>query len=140
MAQITPSTLTLASLQEVTHTHMRIGEYSIRQSLYGASLENGNFDDSLEHLCPLDNERHHVIPTSDLGTLKKLPLEFLDLISIETTLRTLTDFRRVNKRAMQVVDSVRVYQSILKQSPGSICAMLSTGLHSVYHAERFTQQ
>ena len=76
---------------------------------------------------PLDNWRHHVDPTADIGLLSGLPVEVLDKILIQLTLRTLTDFRRVNQRAMQLVDAVSEYQTVLKHSPDALRAILATG-------------
>lgn len=47
------------------------------------------------------------------------------MILIQIDLRTLTDFRRVNSRAMQVVDSIMEYQLIIKHSPAALRGLLS---------------
>jgi hypothetical protein len=70
------------------------------------------------------------IPKNDLGTLDTLPLELLSLILVQIDLRSLTDFRRINNRAMQVVDSVLEYRLIQQHTPNSIRGILSVELGS----------
>lgn len=93
-------------------------------------------DNNLEQACPLDNGRHVIDQDHDLGVLEKLPLELLHSILVGIDIRSLTDFRRVNKRAMQVVDSISAYQSILRHSPASIRGILSTGIGSHISCQR----
>lgn len=66
-------------------------------------------DQDLEQSCPLDNGKHQSRLKHDLGDLDALPVEITGNILIQIDLRTLTDFRRVNNRAMQVVDSILEY-------------------------------
>lgn len=47
-------------------------------------------------------------------------MELLSEIILLIDLRCLTDFRRDNQRAMQVVDSISQYRTILAHSPGSL--------------------
>jgi hypothetical protein len=62
-------------------------------------------DNSLEDKCPLDNDKHYINPQYHLGVLDKLPLELLCNTLLKTDIRSLTDFRCVNARAMEVVNS-----------------------------------
>lgn len=87
-------------------------------------------DNGLEYTCPLDNGKYAVVPQCSLGALDNLPLEALCNILVEVDIRSLSDFRRVNKRAMQVVDSVLEYQQVLKNCPTLLRGFLSTGLGS----------
>ena len=87
------------------------------------------FDDNITNItCPLDNGKHLGRARHGLGVLDRLPVELQSVILIQSDLRTLTDFRRVNRRAMEVVDSLPEYQSILQHSPASLRAVLSTEL------------
>lgn len=95
------------------------------------NLRDFTLDDrDLERTCPLDNGRHTIIVSHDLGTLDALPLELLRLILVRTDLRSLTNFRRINNRAIQIVDSILEYQTIVNYSLGSLRGALSTGLAS----------
>jgi hypothetical protein len=87
-------------------------------------------DNHLARNCPLDSHKHHVDPKHDLGTLENLPLELLSLILVQVDLRSLTDFRRINNRAMQVVDSVLEYQLVRQHAPDSIRGILTVELGS----------
>lgn len=63
---------------------------------------------SLDRTCPLDNGQHRREPEHGLGLLERLPLELVDDILYKLDLRTLTDFRRVNARAMVPKSLARV--------------------------------
>ncbi|KAM3423853.1 hypothetical protein BST61_g1250 [Cercospora zeina] len=82
-------------------------------------------ENELERTCPLDLGRHHVDPQHDLGALNGLPLEILDDVLIQLDLRALMDFRAVNQRAMQVVDSIPQFRTIVKHSTSSLRGILS---------------
>ena len=76
-------------------------------------------------LCPLDNGQPPPAPTHGLGTPEQLPLELLQIILVSLDLKPLTDFRRVNRQARQVVDSIPQYNQIIQHAPISIRAILS---------------
>ncbi|PYH52113.1 F-box protein, partial [Aspergillus niger CBS 101883] len=63
-------------------------------------------------------------PCYGLGTLETLPLEVVHLTLIQLDMQSLIDFRRVNRRARQVADSVPQFRHILAQVPASIRASL----------------
>ncbi|OJZ80473.1 hypothetical protein ASPFODRAFT_106921, partial [Aspergillus luchuensis CBS 106.47] len=63
-------------------------------------------------------------PCYGLGTLEKLPLEVIHLALILLDMQSLTDFRRVSRRARQVADSVPQFRHILNHVPASIRASL----------------
>lgn len=67
--------------------------------------------DEIRNLCCLDNGRHRPIPKYALGALEQLPLEIIHMVLIQLDIRSLTDFRHVNQRALQVVDSIPQYIS-----------------------------
>ena len=56
------------------------------------------------------------------------------IILVESDLRTLTDLRRVNRRAMEVVDTLPEYRSILQNSPVLLRASLSIEMGDARHA------
>lgn len=87
-------------------------------------------DKDLEKNCPLDNGKHDLNPQHGLGLLDDLPLELVREVLLQSDLRSLTDFRRVSQRGMQVVDSILEYRKIIKHSPDSIRGILSVGLGS----------
>jgi len=88
-------------------------------------------DNSLTHTCPLDYHRHHLDPKHDLGVLDELPLELLEFVLVQIDLRSLTDFRRINNRAMQVVDPILEYRLMQRHAPDLLRGILSVelGLH-----------
>lgn len=64
-------------------------------------------------------------PRYGLGALDGLPLEIIHLALIRLDMQSLTDFRRVNKRACQVVDSIAQYKRILVHAPAAIRGSLN---------------
>ena len=90
------------------------------------NLKNWTLDENdLERTCPLDCGRHNIEPEYGLGVLDRLPLELLSDILVEIDIRSLMDFRRVNQRAMEVVDSIPKFQTIMRHSPNSLRGILS---------------
>lgn len=91
-------------------------------------------DAQLVTRCPLDNGRSTdaSIPVRySAGQLDQLPAELLIQVLLYTDLLSLTRFRRVNRRAMELVDSVPQYAAIIKHCPNIIRAILSI------HADAF---
>lgn len=90
------------------------------------NIEDQTLDDNdLAEGCPLDNGRHLITPKFSLGALDSLPLELLSAILVQTDLRSLTDFRRVNQRAVEVVDSIPEYKAIVANAPDSLRGILT---------------
>ena len=80
-------------------------------------IRNKDFtlDDNLPKLqCNAHNPIPNAYRDSDLGTLNTLPLELLHEIIKKLDLRTLTDFRHVNRRAMWLVESDPQFKTIRK--------------------------
>jgi hypothetical protein len=70
-------------------------------------------DDNLPSLRSQSNsERCHQTPRTNLGVLDTLPPELLQEILYQVDLRTLTDFRKVNRRATELVDSLPQYRAV----------------------------
>jgi len=88
-------------------------------------------DAHLETRCPLDNGRHNTprkLPAREpVGRLDYLPLELVREILLAADVPALTSFRRVNRRAMELVDSLHQYQLILKHCPSVLRAIVSLG-------------
>ncbi|KAI0837090.1 hypothetical protein F5Y06DRAFT_271969 [Hypoxylon sp. FL0890] len=82
-------------------------------------------DADLETRCPLDNGRHSIQPRQSLGQLDALPLELLTEVLIAIDLPTLTAFRRVNCRAMSIVDSLHQYRMISEHCINVLRAVIS---------------
>lgn len=82
--------------------------------------------------CPLDNGKHtnsDTTTTADksLGHLERLPLELINMVLMQLDIRSLTDFRRVNRRAMQTIDNIPQYGKIVTHAPISLQGTLSIG-------------
>lgn len=88
-------------------------------------------DAKLEKQCPLDNGRHatHRQPGAEYeysaGQLHLLPLELITDILLALDIPSLTTFRRVNRCAMNLVDSLRQCRMILEHCPNVLRAILS---------------
>lgn len=90
------------------------------------NIKDNTLDDNdLVRRCPLDNGRHTLEPRFDLGCLDGIPPELLYLVLYHLDLQSLTDFRRVNQRAMTLVDSLSEYRVIVEHAPNAIRGMLS---------------
>ncbi|KAH8881289.1 hypothetical protein GQ53DRAFT_626475, partial [Thozetella sp. PMI_491] len=76
--------------------------------------------------CPLDNGRHDTTPTCTLGKLD-IPLELLANVLVHLDVPSLTAFRRVNRRAMQVVDSIPPYAMIYQHCRSILRYILAMG-------------
>ncbi|KAI1392960.1 uncharacterized protein F4822DRAFT_392679 [Hypoxylon trugodes] len=69
-------------------------------------------DAELERRCPLDHGRHIVQPRESLGQLDTLPYELVADILLALDLPSLVTFRRVNCRAIGLIDSLHEYRMI----------------------------
>ncbi|KAI1121155.1 hypothetical protein F5Y10DRAFT_288879 [Nemania abortiva] len=106
-AQLNPG-----QLQEHTYQKSRIVDHTLD-------------DADLETRCPLDNGKRPIQPRHNVGRLDKFPLEIVTEILLALDLPTLTIFRRVNYRAMSLVDSIYQYRMILKHCPNVLRAVVS---------------
>jgi hypothetical protein len=87
--------------------------------------------------CLLDNGRHLDGASHGLGDLDMFPVELQSIILVQLDLKTLTNFRHVNRQAMEVVDTLPEYQSILQQIPASLRAMFSVDLGESITCQKF---
>lgn len=89
------------------------------------NIEDFTLDDNddfhLGGLCHLGT------PSCGLGVLDRLPLEIIHLTLILLDIQSLSDFRRVNKKAKLVTDSDPQYKTIRTHAPVSIRASLVIG-------------
>lgn len=60
-----------------------------------------------------------------LENLEHLPLELMNMLLIQHDIQSLTNFRRVNQRAMQVIDQIPQYKRIFLYAPSTIQGILS---------------
>ena len=94
-----------------------------REKTFIYCLDNVN----LETQCPLDNGKHaYTEHGASVGALNPLPLEITTAILLRLDLPSLTVFRRVNRRAMRLVDSLHEYGMVVKHCPNVLRAILST--------------
>jgi hypothetical protein len=85
-------------------------------------------DAQLEARCPLDNGRHNcmpIFPRFAAGQLDRLPLELLIEVLLRLDIPSLTRFRSLNRRTMELVNSVRQYTAIIEHCPNIIRAIVS---------------
>ena len=95
-----------------------------RQDGFDSTLD----DARLSTGCTLHATRSDIMPREalfPLGQLDNLPHELLIEILLHCDLVSLATFRRVNRRATKLVDSISQYGSILKNCPDIIRAVLS---------------
>ncbi|KAF1948222.1 hypothetical protein CC80DRAFT_586114, partial [Byssothecium circinans] len=62
--------------------------------------------------CPLTNYHASIAPQYDIGTLDALALELIQSVLVQLDISSLMNFRRVNPRALQVVDDLPQYREI----------------------------
>jgi len=109
------------SLPEHLRAHASRIRGGLKLTLDGAGLETR---------CPLDNGRHTTRARYSLGQLDDLPSEIITAILLSLDLVTLTTFRRVNNRAMELVDSLTEYTKVIKHCPNVLRAILCLGATS----------
>jgi hypothetical protein len=97
---------------------------------------------SLQKWCPLDNDqlrpdgRKTPSYLSNVGSLKTLPLEVVQLILNLLDLQCLTDFRAVSWSARALVDSVPKYNALIQHCPDALRALLSTRMAVYFSASQ----
>jgi len=98
----------------------------------------------LESYIPLDNGRHYCTPISPgfgfaTSQLNRLPVELVIGILLQLDIPSLTRFRRINRRAMQLVNPVRLYAAIIEQCPNIIRAIITIQAEAFDCDTRFVQ-
>ncbi|KAF3935237.1 hypothetical protein ABW19_dt0202073 [Dactylella cylindrospora] len=66
-------------------------------------------------------------PTSNMGLFDVLPTEIQQEILSQLDVQMLENFRRINRRAMQLVESLRLYKIVIEHARNALCAIVSTG-------------
>ncbi|KAG6848767.1 hypothetical protein H0H93_014292 [Arthromyces matolae] len=93
------------------------------------NFSDNTLDDAqLETRCPLDNGRHDCtsIPTRfSVGHLDRFPLELISEVLLHLDIPSLTRFRVLNRRTMELVNSIRQYTAIIQHCPNIIRAIVS---------------
>ncbi|KAL1639900.1 hypothetical protein SLS58_007487 [Diplodia intermedia] len=107
------SSVAAAQFHEYTFPDPRYPEYTFSRYNLAESL-------------PLDNGRFPKTPQCDLGVLDALPLELLQSTLAQVDLATLTEIRRVNQRARDVVDSILEYDNIVTYVPNILRVLIVT--------------
>jgi hypothetical protein len=93
-------------------SQLRINDHNLDEKLPTVSSEG----------CQI---RCHQPVVYDLGALDTLPVELLDGILCQLDLRTLTDFRRVNRRAIELVNALPSYKAIITHIPNALTGILA---------------
>lgn len=92
-------------------------------------ITDNTLDDAqLEIRCPLDNGRHDCKTISTCfpaNQLDRLPLELLIEVLLQLDIPSLTRFRCLSRRTMELVNSVRQYTAIIEHCPNIIRAIVS---------------
>ncbi|KAG6012530.1 hypothetical protein E4U54_007486 [Claviceps lovelessii] len=101
------------------------------ESCRSVGIVDNTLDDAkLESACPLDDGRHALKATCSAGLLDLLPLELIAPILLVLDLPSLSAFRQVNRRAMDLVDSLHQYAMVRRHCPNVLRAILSIGAAS----------
>lgn len=101
-----------SQLEDLTYPLPRIKDFTLDDNLPAIGLPSGN-----GHI--------RKPPKFDLGTLDVLPLELLQGILSQIDLYTLTGFRCVNRRAIDVVESIHQYKAVTTHARNVIRGILS---------------
>ncbi|KAG6896748.1 hypothetical protein C0993_008127 [Termitomyces sp. T159_Od127] len=92
-------------------------------------IPDNKLDDAqLEIRCPLDNGRHDCKTISTCfpaNELDRLPLELIIEVLLQLDIPSLTRFRGLSRRTMELVNSVRQYTAIIEHCPNIIRAIVS---------------
>ncbi|POR35733.1 F-box domain-containing protein [Tolypocladium paradoxum] len=92
------------------------------------NLNDHIVDEKLPVVAPCSaNTPASTLPTANLGALDALPLELLQEILCQLDLRTLTDFRYVNRRATELVDYLPQHRAITTHARNTLRAILGIG-------------
>ena len=85
-------------------------------------------DAQLETQCPLDNGQYDCTPISTCfatNQLDRFPVEVIIEVLLRLDIPSLTRFRSLNRRAMELVNSVLQYTTIIEHCPDIIRAIVS---------------
>ncbi|KAL6247287.1 hypothetical protein RBB50_005633 [Rhinocladiella similis] len=89
-------------------------------------LKEFTLDDNLTAVeCPPDESEISRTPVEPLGDLDTLPPELLRMVLSKLDVYTLTGFRRVNRQALQAVETIPQYKAVITHAPTVLHAILS---------------
>lgn len=97
------------SFKALTYARINLKDYTL-----GANLP-----------ASLPNNRTRNSPQTDLGLLERLPLELLQVGLLQLDLRSLINFRMVNRRGLLTVDSIPQFDSIMEHAQIAVRAALA---------------
>ncbi|PYH40068.1 F-box protein [Aspergillus saccharolyticus JOP 1030-1] len=100
-----------------------------------ASYHRRDFDLAVVRTNPSDHDQirssllspNHAT-TSTLGQLDILPTELAHEICLYLDIRSLFRFRQVNRRAQQIVSSIRLYRAVINHALEAFCIILRTNI------------
>ena len=91
------------------------------------NIKDFTLDDNLPELKVPANGHIFKSPKTRLGALDALPLEILHMVLASLDLSALVRFRRVNQRAMEVVESIPQYKAITTHARSALRGILIVG-------------
>jgi hypothetical protein len=100
--------------EHITYAHTQINQHTL--------------GDNLSLLFPASKKTFpRAFAQKTLGTLSTLPVELLHEALAQLDVRTLVDFRYVNRRAAEVVNALPDYKLIAKHAPNTLRGILIVG-------------
>ncbi len=90
------------------------------------NIKDYTLDDNIRAVsCLPENSIFYNSPHVGLGALDALPLELLQGMLLKLDIRTLADFRGVNRQAREVTNSISEYASLITHIPHALGSILS---------------
>ncbi|PWY68646.1 hypothetical protein BO70DRAFT_366019 [Aspergillus heteromorphus CBS 117.55] len=80
-------------------------------------IKDNTLDDIDKASCSNKRLNNYHPPRYGLRILDRLPLEIIQMVLMRLDIRSLTDFRQVNRKARLVTDSIPQYRQILTHAP-----------------------
>ncbi|KAF2666068.1 hypothetical protein BT63DRAFT_427867 [Microthyrium microscopicum] len=87
-------------------------------------------DFTLDDNLPVLNPRVRRAPVANLGALESLPLELLQIVFTPLDLHSLSSFRRVNRRALHMIEALPDYHAIKIYALSALRGIAMLGLDS----------
>lgn len=95
------------------------------ESTYNFLNTNDNTLDDIDNAYYSACQFNFGSPQYGLGVLDRLPLEIIHLTLLQLDMESLSDFRRVNKRARLITESIPQYKRILVHAPTAVRGCLN---------------
>ncbi|KAL2167502.1 hypothetical protein VTG60DRAFT_1196 [Thermothelomyces hinnuleus] len=93
-------------------------------------INDHTLDEKISSLFPhaeYKSDRFGLSATKNAGTLEILPLELLSAILCHLDLLSLSQFRRANRRTIELVRSLPLYEAIMTHAPNALRGILALG-------------